>query len=233
MIEFIQYPGETVFVPGGWWHAVLNLDDTMAVTQNVMTHNNFDKVWRHMRVERRKLALTFLEKLESYVSFDVILEQGIAWAGAETKRERQLRNGEQIRAAVSINVIYREFIFIIIKLEQFIVIERRGWEEEPGEEEIGRNEEFKKAGVDKVKIVQQESWEEQADCAFVLRGEKVDGEHVGVRKGEGESKRDWNEEMKAKNDEWSLWMCCINIKFLHKIYFIQSNQIIYPPPKQI
>ncbi len=50
-------------MPGGWWHAVLNLDDTMAVTQNVMTHNNFDKVWRHLRVERRKLAVTFLEKL--------------------------------------------------------------------------------------------------------------------------------------------------------------------------
>jgi histone arginine demethylase JMJD6 len=63
MIEFIQYPGETVFVPGGWWHAVLNLDDTMAVTQNVMTHNNFDKVWRSLRVERRKLAGIFLEKL--------------------------------------------------------------------------------------------------------------------------------------------------------------------------
>lgn len=70
LVEFIQYPGETVFVPGGWWHAVLNLDDTMAVTQNVMTHNNFDKVWRHLRVERRKLAVTFLEKLESYVIFE-------------------------------------------------------------------------------------------------------------------------------------------------------------------
>jgi histone arginine demethylase JMJD6 len=64
MIECIQKPGETVFVPGGWWHAVLNLDDTMAVTQNFCNSSNFDNVWRCMRIQRYRLSKYFLHKLK-------------------------------------------------------------------------------------------------------------------------------------------------------------------------
>jgi len=61
--EFIQGPGEMVFIPGGWWHAVLNVDNTMAVTQNFMSKINFPKVWTSLRQERKKFSCKFLTKL--------------------------------------------------------------------------------------------------------------------------------------------------------------------------
>jgi histone arginine demethylase JMJD6 len=33
--KFIQYEGETIYIPAGWWHAVLNIDLTVCVTQNI------------------------------------------------------------------------------------------------------------------------------------------------------------------------------------------------------
>lgn len=42
--QCMQAPGEVVFVPSGWWHVVLNLQPTVAVTENFANEGNLQEV---------------------------------------------------------------------------------------------------------------------------------------------------------------------------------------------
>ena len=47
--ECIVAPGELIFVPHGWWHAVLNLDESVAITQNYVSESNLASVLHFLR----------------------------------------------------------------------------------------------------------------------------------------------------------------------------------------
>jgi hypothetical protein len=49
-MQCVQHPGEIIFVPSGWWHQVLNLDATGAVTENFANEHNVHAVLAEMRM---------------------------------------------------------------------------------------------------------------------------------------------------------------------------------------
>lgn len=46
------------------WHAVLNVTHTVGITQNYCSRRNFDAVWLQTRSGRKKMACTWLRRLQ-------------------------------------------------------------------------------------------------------------------------------------------------------------------------
>lgn len=63
VLECRQNPGETLFVPCGWWHVVINEDNTVAVTQNFCSPVNLIHVYPTILKERPGFTRIFLERL--------------------------------------------------------------------------------------------------------------------------------------------------------------------------
>ena len=66
-----------MFVPGGWWHAVINLDNTIAITENVCNEGNFERVWVQARKNRKRLAYKWLRLIRHTESLHHIYRRAL------------------------------------------------------------------------------------------------------------------------------------------------------------
>ncbi|WAQ89319.1 hypothetical protein PtA15_11A6 [Puccinia triticina] len=56
MLEGICEAGETFYVPSGWWHLVINLEPSIAVTQNFVSDNELNSVLHFMKYKPDQLS---------------------------------------------------------------------------------------------------------------------------------------------------------------------------------
>jgi len=56
MREVVQRAGETIYVPPGWWHAVLNHGWTIAVTENQLSPQTLPRTWLQLLPDQERSA---------------------------------------------------------------------------------------------------------------------------------------------------------------------------------
>ena len=63
-VEVLQIPGETVFVPNGWMHLVLNLELTVAVTHNYASEfGPFERMWQQVVCDEPDFAIRWYQSM--------------------------------------------------------------------------------------------------------------------------------------------------------------------------
>jgi len=58
-IECNLNAGELMFIPSAWWHSVLNLEESVAITQNYVSKRNLKNVYQFLEGKKIKNYSTY------------------------------------------------------------------------------------------------------------------------------------------------------------------------------
>ena len=72
-LECVCGPGDTVYIPDGWWHMVINLEPTVALTQNYVSTANVQRVRRYLAT-RDPPHMTFAGDANTQEKFEAALK---------------------------------------------------------------------------------------------------------------------------------------------------------------
>jgi len=87
--EALQKAGDIIYVPGNWWHGVVNTEDCVAVTQNFVGAGNFEVVWKAARKEREKVANLWLRNMRKHAPD--LYQKALDWNRRDNFRMRHER----------------------------------------------------------------------------------------------------------------------------------------------
>lgn len=92
LLEGICGPGETVYVPSGWWHLVVNLEESVALTQNFVSLAELPEV------------LFFMKHKPEQVSGFKFSKTSCAGGGEEAKQHQQAEGEEEVEDVDEVDI---------------------------------------------------------------------------------------------------------------------------------
>lgn len=67
VMTVIQYPGEIIFVPSGWYHEVVNVDNSLSINHNWIDSSSLEASWRYL-VKEYDIATAMIEDCKAITS---------------------------------------------------------------------------------------------------------------------------------------------------------------------